>query len=269
MKYRFKQIQIPGREMFPGSAILLAPNDGDAGAGGGTGGTGDSSGGDGSGGTGGTGEDVTGLKNALTNERKRAGDLEKQFKQLQESVKGIDPEKYKQFEALQAEAEKWNQKEVEIRQGLETEWTKKVEAEQTKAKGFESMYLNLLKRTEAEKAYQVVKGRTGAGEDGITFFDSFLAVAGNSLRLNDKGQLEVIDANGTRKFSAKDATKPMTAAEYFETLTKHPVLGHYFERQNDARGGGMQQSHNFGNLSQQDLSKLPRAERLAAARRAG
>ncbi|MBD1995158.1 hypothetical protein H6G00_00760 [Leptolyngbya sp. FACHB-541] len=265
MKYKFKNPLIPGLAQVHFSLAPEGTGDGDAG---GTGGTGDSSGGDNNGGTGGSGgEDVTGLKNALAGERKRAGDLEKQFKQLQESVKGIDPEKYKQFETLQAEAEKWNQREVEIRTGLETEWTKKVEAEQTKSKGFETQYLDLLKRTEAEKAYQAVKGRVGAGEDGITFFDSFLAVAGISLRLNGK-QLEVIDANGTRRFSAKDATKPMSAVEYFETLTKHPVLGHYFERQNDSRGGGMQQSHNLGNLSQQDLSKLPRAERLAAARRA-
>jgi hypothetical protein len=232
-------------------------------------------GGDGSGGgagddpppaAGSGGEDVTGLKNALEAERKARAAMERQFKQLQESIKGIDPNKYKELENLQQQAEQWNQKEAELRTSLETDWTAKVKAEQAIASDFKQKYLNLSLRTEAERAFLAAKGRSGAGEDGITFFDALLGMVEKNLRLNDKGQVEVVDHNGARRFSAKDSTKPMTPHEYFESLVKHPVLGHCFERQSDGRGGGSSASNGAG-ISGVDLSAMSRTERLALSRR--
>lgn len=209
-------------------------------------------------------EDLTGLKSALSKERDRASQFEKQLKQLQESVKGIDPEKYKQFEQLQEQAEKWNQKEVEIRNGVEQEWTVKVQAEQQKVKDLMAELQGLKLRTQAEKAYQSANGRSGGGEDGTTFFDAFYTNIQRSLKLNDKGELEVIDGNGVRLFSKKDATKPMSPAEYFGGLITHPVYGTYFMPQQPGKGGGAQPSHNVN--VPQDLSALPRAERLTLLR---
>jgi hypothetical protein len=214
-------------------------------------------------------EDVSGLKTALDAERKRAKDADRTLKALQESVKGMDPEKYKQFEALQQQAEEWNQKQITIRNEVETEWSGKLKVEIDRTKEFEGKYLNLVKRTEAEKAFQAAKGRSGAGDAGITYFDSLLAVIDKSLRLNDKGQVEVIDANGARLFSKTDASKPMTPKEYFEGLRSDPVLGHCFERQGHAAGGGMPpgsgNGNGFGN-NREDWSKMPRSERLTFAR---
>ncbi|GEM_PF-5685094 len=212
-------------------------------------------------------EDVSGLKAALEAERKRNKESDRLLKQLQESVKGMDPEKYKQFEQLQQQAEEWNKQKITIRNEVETEWSTKLQAEMTKTKEFEGKYLDLVKRTEAEKAFQAAKGRSGAGDAGITFFDSLLSVVSKNLRLNDKGQVEVIDANGTRLFSKTDATKPMTPKEYFESLRNDPVLGHCFEPQARGAGGGMPpgSGNGFGN-TREDWSKLPRSERLTIAR---
>lgn len=212
-------------------------------------------------------EDVSGLKAALEAERKRAKEADRTLKALQESVKGMDPEKYKQFEQLQQQAEEWNQKQITIRTEVETEWSGKLQAEMTKTKEFEGKYLDLQKRTEAEKAFQAAKGRSGAGDAGITYFDSLLAVINKNLRLNDKGQVEVIDANGARLFSKADATKPMTPKEYFEGLRTDPVLGHCFEPIGRGNGGGMPPGSGNGFTStREDWSKLPRSERLTIAR---
>lgn len=209
-------------------------------------------------------EDVSGLKSALDKERSRAEAMERQFKQLQESVKGIDPEKYKQFEALQASAEEWNKKEAAIRQESEAERTRQVQAEQAKAQAFETKYNSLLQRTAIEKAYQAANGRPGGSED-MTFFEMFYATVSNRFKLNDKGEVEVLDTNGVRLFSKKDASKPMSPVEFFADLQTHAVYGNYFMAKNNPRGGAMPPNAN-GFTSRDDLSKLPRAERLTMAR---
>lgn len=209
-------------------------------------------------------EDLSGLKSALQKERDRANQTDKQLKQIQEMFKGIDPEKYKQLQVLQAQAEEWNQKEAQMRQTLDQEWAGKLQAEQKKTQEAEQRYQNLLLRTQAEKAYQVTGGRSGGGDDNVTFFEAFFKNVDRSLKLNDKGELEVIDGNGVRLFSKKDATKPMSAAEYFSGLLTHPVLGHYFAPQQPGKGGGMQPNTPV-NMSQ-DFSTLPRSERLTLLR---
>lgn len=209
-------------------------------------------------------EDVSGLKSALQKERERANQVDKQLKQIQEMFKGIDPEKYKQLEVLQAQAEEWNQKEAQMRQTLEQEWTGKVQAEQKKMQDAEQRYQTLLLRTQAEKAYQAAGGRSGGGEDNVTFFDAFFTNVNKSLKLNDKGELEVLDGNGVRLFSKKDASKPMSAAEHFSGLIAHPVLGHYFMPQQPGKGGGAQPSVPVNMPA--DFSNLPRSERLTLLR---
>lgn len=212
-------------------------------------------------------EDISGLKSALAKERDGATALRRQLAQLQEQVKGIDPAKYAQLEELQKRAEEWNQKEVELRTRYESEWVTKVKAEQERANQFEQRLLDLTMRTQAEKAYQAAGGRNGAGDDGTTFFDAFFTNVQKSLRLNEKGtEVEVVDASGARLFSKKDSTKPMTAAEYFSSMAKHPVFGHYFAPQQPGKGGGMQ-PNSTTITPQVDLSNLGRSERLAILRR--
>lgn len=209
-------------------------------------------------------EDVSGLKSALQKERDRGNTLEKQFKQLQDSFKGIDPEKYKQFETLQQQAEEANQREAQLRQTLESEYTGQIKQEQTKAQEWQQKFASLQKRTQVEKFFGAAGGRGEAGDDGVSFFDSINAHTDRHLRLNDKGELEVLDNNGVRRFSKKDASKPMSPIEFMEELKTHPVLGHCFLPANNAKGGGMQP--NAKSYTSQDVSSLPFAERVRVLR---
>jgi hypothetical protein len=227
---------------------------------------------DGTGGTGATGgeedkpagEDVSGLKSALQKERDRAKALEKQFSQLQESFKGMDPEKYKQFEQLQAEAEKANQREAELKQNLENQYTTQIQQEQKKAQEWEGKYNSLVKRTKVEAYYQAAGGLSGGGDDGVTHFDTLYPFIDKAIRVSESGEVEVLDTKGVKRFSAKDASKPMTVAELFDELKTHPVLGHCFAPVNNAKGSGMQP--NAATRSTQDVASLPFAERVRVLR---
>jgi len=214
------------------------------------------------------GEDLAGLKSALEKERARANAAEKAFKQQQESIKGIDPEKYKQFETLQAQAEQWGQRETKLRSEFEEQLQRSVQVEQGKVAEIQEQYNGLLKRTAIAQAYQAcpTPGRMGGGEDGVNFFDSFCTLIEKTLRMNDKGELEVLDGNGVRRYSSKDASKLMSATEYFSTLSGHPVYGQYFQAPS-TKGGGMTANARYGIVSQErEGVVLSRAEQLTRER---
>ncbi len=216
-------------------------------------------------------EDTTGLKSALEKEReaakiakREAAQTKEQLAQLQESLKGIDPEKYKQLEKLQAEAEEWNKKEASLKLALETEYAKQIQIEKSRIEQLQQELIDLRKRTAAERAYQAAQGRSGGGEDGTTFFDMFYGSVKGTLQLSDKGELEVVDHNGARLFSKKDSGKLMSPTEYFGSMAAHPVLGNFFQAPN-AKGGGMNANARTTTMPG-DTSKLSRAERLTMAR---
>jgi len=228
-------------EAFVGKSGLFRPAiafESDNGAGGNSGGTDPSPSGDNS------GEDLTGLKNALAAERKRASEAEKQFKQLQSSFDGIDPTAAKQamenYKKLQEQQEAWNQKETELTNQLNEGFNRKLQTASQETETWKGKYNDLLTRTLAQQAYEAAGGRAGGSEDGITYFDAFFNNIKGQLKLNDKGQLEVIDGTGARIFSKKNTSDPMGANEFFAGYSTHPVFSHLFAAQGNSKGGGMQ-----------------------------
>lgn len=212
------------------------------------------------------------LRKALDAEREQRKQFESKSKQFEGIFKQLDsnatPEEiakqFRELKTLQAQSEQWGQKEQELRTSLETEHNKRVQAEQLKTQEFETKYNGLLLRTQAERAFQAVKGRTGAGEAGVTFFDTLMASIAPTLKLDDKGTLEVVDAQGKTRYSAKDASKKMTPTEYFELLTKDPVLGYCFDRQSNGQGGGMNPNQqNYQNPG--DWKTLNRTQQMSMA----
>ena len=237
-----------------------------AGIGGGGQGGNSGSGGDGSGGDEDP-EDVSGLKAALKAARDDRKQVEREMAGLKETLKGIDPAKYQQLLDAQKQhqqaREQWNQKEVQIRSEAEQEWKPQVQKAQAQADDFKAKYQELLLRTNVEAAYHAADGRVGGGEDGVTFFNSFFNNVRGQLKLNFEGEtptVEVVDATGTRLFSKEDASKPITPAEFFKQMHKHPVLGFFFEAPK-ASGGGYNNSR--GKVkSGADTSKLSPEQKL-------
>lgn len=247
--------------------IFLAPNDATPAEGGGAG-TGQTTG-EGTPPDPQSQEDVSGLKTALQSERQRASQLEKQFKALQETFRDVDPKKYQELQQLQLQAEELNQREAKLKSELEADFQKRLVSEQQKTQALQTQLLDLQKRISAEKAYQAANGRSGGSDDGTTFFDAFYATIGGQIRLNDKGQPEVIDAAGARRYSSKNGSEPMGLAEFFSSLIQHPVYAHYFAPTNNGKGGGMPPNGaNGGGKLPPSYEGMSRSERITAARQA-
>lgn len=194
-----------------------------------------------------TDEDTAALKKALKAERDRAKQFEQQLTTLQKTFENIDPQKYKELQAAQqaalAEAEKAQQAIAAARAEVEADYTaklqkeqQKIAQEQAKVNQLQSTLQNLVKRNNAEKAFALANGRNGGGEDGITFFDTFYQAVSGLLQLDENNNLFVAGPDG--KPLQKD-NKPLSVKEYFESLSSHPVYGHYFEPRNDNKGTGM------------------------------
>jgi hypothetical protein len=189
------------------------------------------------------GEDVSGLKSALAKERQLKTQFESQFKALQASFEGIDPVAAKQaldnYQKLTAQQEEWNQKETTLKTTLTEDFNRRFQAESSKVKEWETKHNDLLSRTLAQQAFEAAGGRAGGSEDGVTFFDSLYNNYRNSFRLNEKGQMEVVDSTGARLYSAKNTSEPMSPAEFFAGKVDHPVFSYCFAATQDSKGGGM------------------------------
>ena len=217
-------------------------------------------------------KDTTALKNALTKEQERTKKFEQQLNALQKAFEGIDPQKYKELQAAQKaaleESEKAQQAIAAARSEVEAEYTAKLNAEkqlllqqQQTSKQLESQLQDLLKRNQAEKAFALANGRSGGGEDGITFFDTFYNTVSGLLKLDESGALFVTGADGN----------PIAVKDYFQSLASHPVYGHYFQPQNDNKGSGMppNSARNAPGASPPDFSKIhpDPVDRLQAIRK--
>lgn len=192
-------------------------------------------------------EDTAALKKALKAERDRAKQFEQQIASLQKAFEGVDPQKYKELQAAQQaalqEAEKAQQAIAAARAEVESEYTAKLQKEQKRIaeqeqqnKALQANLQNLLKRTQAEKAFTLANGRNGGGDDGITFFDTFYQAVSGLLQLDESGALCIAGPDG--KPVEKDGKK-LSVKDYFESLSAHTVYGHYFEPKGDNKGTGM------------------------------
>lgn len=240
---RFAPITVFESDNGTGSSSGGTATSGDAGSSSDSGSTA-TSGDAGSGSDSGGDEDVTGLKNALSSERKLKADLERQLKQIQAAYGEISPDAARQAQQrlaqLNAQQEEWNQKETQLTNRLNDEWNRKLQTETQKGKEWQGKYQELKKLILAEAAYQSAGGRAGGSEsDGMTFFQAFYNNVGVHLRLNEKEELEVVDATGARLYSKKKDSELMSPAEFFAGYATHPVFSTLFAAQNNSRGSGM------------------------------
>lgn len=100
--------------------------------------------------------------------------------------------------------------------------------------------INLEIRTAAQAAFQAAHGRDGADEQGLTFFDGFMALVGSKhLRLDESsGQVYVVDGQGDPILSA-DGKGRVSPIEWMnQQADGSPVVGSFFRSRMGEGSGG-------------------------------
>lgn len=122
---------------------------------------------------------------------------------------------------------------------------------------------------EIRAAFQEAGGRKGRDEYGASFLDMVLPIARNRIKLDDNGQIIVIDKNGVQDWD--DSTGKVRAKNLVDLmleLSESPVLGAAFDPKSLASGGGFQGgSGGLRNHSWEDLQKLTPAQQAELGRK--
>lgn len=213
-------------------------------------------------------EDTTGLKTALAAERQAVKDAKKAAKDLQDQFAGIDPVAVREMmkrlegdgEAALIAAGKVDEVVAKRTEKLQKDLQKKVEealtaqkAADARAKKFEQRVLDNHIRMAAASAGL----HTHAIEDA-------LFRARSMFSLNEDGEAIQLGSDGTPVLG-KDGKTPFSPKEWLESMKE--TAPHWYPAGSSGSGAGGGGKGTKGNGK--DLSHLPPAARMAAARAAG
>lgn len=214
-------------------------------------------------------EDVTGLKNALNQERTLRRDAEKTVTDLKVKFEGVDPE---EFHKLQDRVKGLDDADVYDKQGIEALVTRRTDAMKQEHE-----------RQISSKDREIVQLRTQAGEsdrrwrqdriktallDAVTKCGVYEKAVDDAVQrgltvftdLDQEGQ--VVAKRGEDVVYGKDGINPLRPDEWISTLKASGNAPHLWP---PSSGGGAPGHHSV-NGQQTDWSKLPPAERLTAFR---
>jgi hypothetical protein len=201
---------------------------------------------------------------ALVAERRRAADLEKETKalraQLRELGRQVDPQVIADAQKRADDAERMREvAEAEARnraQALEQKYNTEVDKLkadlEARAKAAERNAL----RVKAEREFLANEGRTEAGKDGRTHFDSVWDSHGSQFAEDQSGTY-LLEPDGTPRLDP-ETKKRLTIAEYFAQLRDDPVAGVHF-RPRYGTGGGSRSGWDGEVDHATDLQKIPHA----------
>lgn len=261
-------------EMFPELApelrgILSADDGAGEGEGGGDAGTGE--------GEGDSGEGSDKLKSALERERQRSAEqrrLAGQLKaQLEELKKSADPEVIRAAEARAREAEE-KARDAErmqaeaarkAREEAETTYSQQLQQAVSRAEMAERALGEARRRHALESAFYANGGRTGTGEDGVTYFDAFYSLKANDFALDDDGRPYVVNAKGEAVIDTESG-KRIKLETHFDTLKEKTVAAAFFQATQGAGSGGLGARSAGGRVNPQsaDFQSLSPAAKIAA-----
>lgn len=122
---------------------------------------------------------------------------------------------------------------------------------------------------EIRVAFQEAGGRKGRDEYGASFLDMVLPIARNRIRLDDNGQIIVIDKNGVQDYSdTTGKVRPKNLVDLMLELSESPVLGAAFDPKSLASGGGFQGGGGgLRSLTWEDLQKMTPAQQAELGRK--
>lgn len=204
---------------------------------------------------------------------KKAKDLETKITELSgqlETIKGIDPQKYKELEKLAQTYEDRKLEEQRNFQELKERWTGEKttlqqEIEQLKGSLKQNQIINAL-----EKSFYATGGKAGKDEDGYSYFDLIRDRAAAYIQFDDQGRITIIDPRD--KTPMKD-TKGVsfTVDDLMMKLRSGGPTAALFDPISNGAGGGMNRSSSNQNpaMLREQIMALPRSERLSKARELG
>lgn len=203
---------------------------------------------------------------------RRAKELENQIAEYKgqiEKIKGLDPKRYQELEAL---AQTYEERKLEEQKNF-SELKERWQGEKTSLQQQIEQLNNDLKNTRVinalEKAFYSVGGRAGKDDDGLTYFDLIRDRAMQFIEVDDSGRLSIIDPRDKTKLTT-DKGIPYTIEDLMIRFRKSGPTTALFEPSSNGAGGGMQRNNGFNSaITREQLMQLPRAERLAKARELG
>lgn len=202
-----------------------------------------------------------GGKKTLTKLREQLKAAERRLKQ----VEGLDPKVYKEAttkaEQLERELRERESLTAAERLRLEQKANEQVTAAKAEAEQERQARIRLQTRTLAQNAFALAKGRSGADDDGRSFLDGFMALVGEKhLRIDDNGDLYVVDAQGD-PIQSPDGKGRIAPDAWMKSLAdKSPVIGTFFEPAMGS-GSGMPNSRGPGGRNLPALKDLTPGQR--------
>lgn len=203
----------------------------------------------------------------------KAKDLESKVTELSKSleqIKGIDPNKFKEYEQLAATYEERKLEEQKNFEELKQRWTTEKTSFTQQIQELQVQLQNTQIVTALEKAFYSCGGRAGKDEDGYSYFDLIQDRAKKYIQLDEKGRLVVLDPRD--KTPMRDPKgNAYSVEDLMLKLRAGGPTAALFESDKGA-GGGMQRSSQYNSVTatRESLMQMGnRAERLAKARELG
>jgi hypothetical protein len=214
-------------------------------------------------------EDVTGLKNALNQERTLRREAEKTASDMKVKFEGIEPE---EVAKLRERVKGLDDSEIYDRQGIEAlvlRRTESMKADHDRVMRAKDQEIGQLKSTveTTDRKWRQDRIKTAlldavstAGVEKKAVQDAVMRGMAVFSDLDDQGN--VVARNGEEIRYGKDGVNPLTPGEWIATLKASGDASHLWP---SSSGSGAQVGHGGGN-SGIDYSKLPPAERMTLFR---
>lgn len=204
-------------------------------------------------------------KKALEAERKRAKELERELNSLKRQAKafeGLNPDAYR--EALekhqQAEQRLQELETIANARALEKEQTysKQLQEAKAKAETLEKELQDVRVKGAVRDAFLAIGGKREKDSAGRVPFDLFMAATEGSFRIDEEGEVYVVDAKGAPVIN-ENGRVPLT--EWVEQQAdSSSVLGVLFDPKSRASGSGMGSDRGPGGKRVADIHSLSKAE---------
>lgn len=183
---------------------------------------------------------------------------ERRLEAIEKQLQGLDPDQLRGIKEAQEREERlrseMDQRIKEAAEAAKAEAYAQVKVKDQKLAEALAEKSELYRQQALANAFQVAGGRSGGADDGTTYFNALMGAVGSRFKVNDSGDVVVINVNGEPMLNDNGDT--LTPTAYLEQLKTHPVYGHFFAPTSNGHGGGMRGNGNPINGSLQGMSAM-------------